>query len=205
MKYTKPSLRRRFVGYFLLALVLFITTILFQFSGTLLLIDMRPLYVPDTPTSERIPMWSQNLNDQASYLANVWYTQPLDIIPFAQFKPDTAPNMEDGWDTGKTMRGFLPFDFVFAGNLIKNLQGPLPVFDAQYACVRPTSFAASLSRGNNSGHTSFYLAGSTVADTAQGGSVPGSWSSRVETTFNCTVPTRGTSNDVKPEDIHCTL
>ncbi|RPB26604.1 hypothetical protein L211DRAFT_866468 [Terfezia boudieri ATCC MYA-4762] len=200
MKYTKPAVRRRFLKYFLLAVVLFITTILFQFSGTLLLMDMQPRYVPDTAALEHIPMWSQNFNDQAADTANVWYTRPLNIIPFAQDKPDTAPNMQDGWDTGKTMRGFLPFDSMLAGNSIQNLQGPLPVFDAQYACFRPTSFSASLSRGTYSGHTSFYLAGSTVADAAQGGSVPQSWGSRVESTFICTFPTRGTGNDVKPED-----
>ncbi|KAF8432149.1 hypothetical protein BGX38DRAFT_1146470 [Terfezia claveryi] len=63
----------------------------------------------------------------------------------------------------------------------------------------PTSFSASLTRGTYSGHTSFYLAGSTVADAAQGGSVPQSWGSRVETTFNCTFPTRSTGNGVNPE------
>lgn len=201
MKYTKPALCRRFVGYFLLALVLFITTILFQFSGTLLLMDMQPRYVMDTATSERIAMWSQNLNDQASNAANVWYTRPLNFVPFAQYKPDTPPNMKDGWDTGKTMRGFLPFDPVLVGNPIKTLEGPLPAFDAQYACFRPTTFSASLSRGTSGGKTSFYLTGNTAADAAQGGSVPQSWSSPVETTFNCTFPTRGTGNDVKPDDI----
>ncbi|KAF8417499.1 hypothetical protein EV426DRAFT_645788 [Tirmania nivea] len=200
MKYTKPALRRRFVGYFLLTLILFITTILFQFSGTLLLIDMQPRYVIDTATLVRIPMRPQNLNDQASDAANVWSTRPLSIMPFAQYKPNTASNMQDGWDTGKTMRGFLPFDSVIAGNSIKNLQGPIPVLDAQYACFRPTSFSSFLSRGTNGDHTPFYLTGSTVADTAQGGSVPQSWDSRLETTFNCTLPTRGTGNDVKLED-----
>jgi len=200
MKYTKPALRRRFVGYFLITLVLFLTTIFFQFSGTLLLMDMQPRYVPDTATPQRIPMWSQDLNDQASDAVNVWYTRPLNIIPFAQDKLDTASNLQDGWDTGKTMRGFLPFDHVLAGNSIENIQGPLPAFDAQYACLRPTSFSASLSKVTTSDHTSFYLAGSTVADAAQGSSVPQSWGSRVETTFNCTFPTRGTGNDAKPED-----
>lgn len=197
-KHTKPAQRRRLAWYFLLASVLLITTIFFQFSGTLLLMDMQFRYVSDTETIERIPAWSQKLDGLASDVANVWYTRPHKIIPFAQYKPDTTPNLKDGWDTGKTMRGFLPFDSAPARNSIKSLQGPLPVLDAQYACFRPTRFTASLSRGINSGPTSFYVSGSAVADAAQGGSVPQSWSSPVETTFNCTIPTRGTGS--KRED-----
>lgn len=189
---------KRKIGLTLFILVLGATTIVSQFSSTLLLSDLKASLVPGNMNNLSMafginstygdPESTDNIYKDDLYL---WSNKPLFYPTFAEHIED--PIKSDGIsDTGMALRAFLPLGTEQSRSVLRDYVGPATVFDSRVTCVRPwidvTAFEVY---ANFSGQTLAYINGTAVASK----STPQMVDITAGPNFNCDVvfPPEGTS------------
>lgn len=197
VRFSTPTRIPRLLGYTMLALVIFILTIYFQFAATVLLGDMQDVWALLVARPESISI-APGSSEFVRLTSDVWLT-PLTENSFPRLgiveKVVIQGKWNEQWDTGMTMQALLPFGSLEAYNTVGEVFGPLPVLSSRHACALPSNFNSSLSReptssSDNPAH--LYLTGSATAPSIFSGSLP-------QMSFNCTLAIRqgpAQSNDI---------
>ncbi|KAI9711675.1 MAG: hypothetical protein M1812_007108 [Candelaria pacifica] len=128
--------------------LLFITTVLLQFTSTVLLADLKqgsvPSLVEGTTTAHNFrysPIDAGSWEDSGRYKHHIsrpstWTRKPPFYPVFAEYSE--PPFVQDGVkDTGLTLRAFLPIQSAQGRENIRNYTGKAPVLDARVTCQRP--------------------------------------------------------------------
>jgi hypothetical protein len=121
----------------LFVLAITLTTMLSQFTSTLLLSDLKLSMIPGAIESQNIFYAKPGQTDeQFSSDTRLWTSRPQYPI-FAEYPG--VPMTENGIsDTGMTMRALLPLASAESRSLLRNYSGPATVFDSRVVCVRPS-------------------------------------------------------------------
>ncbi|RYO67509.1 hypothetical protein AA0113_g4498 [Alternaria arborescens] len=117
------------------AAIISITTVLLQFTSTILLADVNAGYIPSdlSPYAYVLP----DLLYRGSLAAN-WQSAPRPWPIFAEYTDNSSADGSLGYsDTGLTMRALLPFSDTQSRSFVNAYQGPAPVIDARTICIRP--------------------------------------------------------------------
>jgi hypothetical protein len=151
-------------------MVLGATSIISQFSSTLLLSDLKAALVPGNMDSQSMafginatygdPDSTDNIYKDDLYL---WSNKPLFYPTFAEHAED--PVKGDGIsDTGMALRAFLPVGTEQSRSVLRDYTGPATVFDSRVTCVRPSIDVTAFEvYANFSGQTLAYINGTAVA------------------------------------------
>jgi hypothetical protein len=128
---------KRIVNWMVLALVLLLTTILLQFSSTLLLSDVQPGLL-GSPQFERVlktGLSFQNIYQRITRDA-AWTTNPPVYPTFGEYSESVA-TIEGISDTGILLRTFLPHSTAANRQIIRSYNGKALVMDARVSCQAP--------------------------------------------------------------------
>ena len=197
VRFSTPTKIPRLLGYTMLALVIFILTIFFQFAATVLLGDMQAVWALLVARPESISI-APGSSEFVRLTSDVWLT-PLTENSFPRLgiveKVAIEGKWGERWDTGMTMQALLPFHSLEAYNTVSEVFGPLPVLSSRHACALPSNFNSSLSReptssSDNPAH--LYLTGTATAPSIFSDSLP-------QMSFNCALAIRqgpAQSNDI---------
>jgi hypothetical protein len=121
--------------FFVLAIT--ITTMLSQFTSTLLLSDLKLSMIPGTTENQNISYTKLGSTDnQYASDTQLWTSRPQYPI-FAEY-PGVSTTENGISDTGMTMRALIPLASTESRSLLRNYSGPATVFDSRVVCVRPT-------------------------------------------------------------------
>jgi hypothetical protein len=128
---------KRIFNWMVLALVLLLTTILLQFSSTLLLSDVQPglLGSPDSEKVIKTSLSFQNIYQRITRDA-AWTTDPPGYPTFGEYS-ETASKTEGISDTGMLLRTFLPWPKAATRQIIRSYNGKALVMDARVSCQAP--------------------------------------------------------------------
>lgn len=129
----------------LVVLLLVATTMLHQFTSTMLISDLALGIQPGAPRAEdlrydftyehdkRLKEWTHPSQSRAS---RPWLRNPSAFPTFAEFsEPVDVPEHVD--DTGRIFRAFLPFQDAQSRETISHYIGKCLVLDARVSCQRP--------------------------------------------------------------------
>ncbi|KAE9379748.1 hypothetical protein N431DRAFT_478669 [Stipitochalara longipes BDJ] len=169
------------------AMLLACTTLVLQFTSTILLGDMQLGPVLGTSKTGLAMMASQNRQLGSGFFSsNYWSTTPTAFQAFAEY---TEPpfNGSDISDTGVAIRGFLPLSTESVRSSLQNYSGVAALFDTRVACLQPLSSNIQVKGGDESdvgNGGSLTITGSAVV----GNAMPDLINPRSNTTFNCTFP-----------------
>jgi hypothetical protein len=160
---------KRKVGLTLFILLLGITTVILQFSSTLLLSDLRASLEPGDLDSQSIAFGinaTYDTNDNSDIYEDdlyFWSDKPLFYPTFAEHAEE--PILGDGIsDTGMALRAFLPIGDEQSRELLRDYVGPATVFDSRVTCIRPSiDITAFQVWANFSGQTLAYINGTAMA------------------------------------------
>lgn len=124
----------------LLAILLTLTTLLLQFTSTVLLSDLLPTVIPGSVQANTIATnFQYDLNNTIpiTYRGTVWNRQPPFHPLFAEYHepPTTAENGIS--DTGLTLRAFMPVRDQISRSLLRNYTGRATVVNTQVRCQIP--------------------------------------------------------------------
>ncbi|KAK7734629.1 hypothetical protein SLS57_000326 [Botryosphaeria dothidea] len=120
-----------------------LTTLLSQFTSTLLLWDVRPGSALSFSTTEEIFVgfsmqnYLERFSDILTRSQNYWLASPQEYPAFAEFSEPaeiTSPAVDD---TGPSIRAFLPLGLEKHRTALAHYSGPASVLDTRVACVRP--------------------------------------------------------------------
>ena len=152
--WTVPGLNS--FGYSVTVLLLFMTTVMLQFSSTVLLSDLRLgqlpglasqlnatydfEYVAYGPSGKSDPALGFSAWNKFSYplqmRTSTWLRNPPTYPAFAEYsKPIPVPKGVD--DTGTLLRAFLPFTDTQSREIVRNYSGNAMVLDARVSCQAP--------------------------------------------------------------------
>ena len=131
----------------LLVIILWISTLILQFSSTILLFDVGNGMIPGFQQHRAVPFGLDGSSDLSFTLADqylnnenslgYWITSPAVYPAFAEYTE--PPAISDGvHDTGFSMRAFLPFPLKQQRNLLNSYDGMATVFDSRVVCMRPS-------------------------------------------------------------------
>lgn len=142
-------------GYSFLIVLTILNALALQFTSTILLADLWPVYVvldPNTSTNITFGMLDSVVGDNPYAGVDYWYvtlkkltmtslisprkTGPQTYPRFAEYK-EAGTNGTNFTDTGRTYRGFLPFALPSQRNHLRTYNGPMEVIDARVVCVKP--------------------------------------------------------------------
>lgn len=130
----------------MVTLLLYITTILLQFTSTLLVqdLDIGPLVGPAYNTSSfgALSWESENVLEVRRQGQTSYWTQYLSSFPiFAEYHEDSSlidPTPTDASsDTGLSLRAFVPFMNETNRTSIQGFSGVATVEDSRVTCIRP--------------------------------------------------------------------
>ncbi|KAL8364571.1 hypothetical protein RB595_003722 [Gaeumannomyces hyphopodioides] len=145
------GLANRVFGALLFLLLIVSGTI--QFSSTLLVADISPVKVlGDYNTSNiGVALDYRYMTSYGTGKGSYWASRAPAYFRFAE-DPGSAVQGEDYYDTGTTVRAFLPLDSSSQRTAMRSYAGVTSAFDARVACVRPRTHDAqnSTSPGTNS-------------------------------------------------------
>jgi hypothetical protein len=136
---------KRIFNWMVFALVLLVTTILLQFSSTLLLSDIKPglLGSPEYEVALKPGLSFRNIYQRITRDA-AWTTNPPFYPTFGEyFEPASTANSIA--DTGLLLRTFLPWPTAGTREIIRSYTGKALVLDARVSCQAPdiTNLTAS--------------------------------------------------------------
>jgi hypothetical protein len=136
---------KRILNWTVLALVLLITTILLQFSSTLLLSDIKPglLGSPEFEIQLKPGFSFRNIYQRITRDA-AWTTNPPSYPTFGEYS-EPASTANGIADTGLLLRTFLPWPAAATREIIRSYAGKALVLDARVSCQAPdiTNLTAS--------------------------------------------------------------
>jgi hypothetical protein len=170
-----------------LAVLLACTTLVLQFTSTILLGDMQLGPVLGTSKTGLAMMAAQNIQLGSGFFSsNYWSTTPTVFQSFAEY---TEPpfNGSDISDTGVAIRGFVPLSTESDRSFLQDYSGVAALFDTRVACLQPQSSNIHVEKGDDSdvdNGGSLTITGSAVV----GKAMPDLINPRSNTTFNCTFP-----------------
>ena len=141
--YTSKVLRGKNIALGLTALCLTGTTFLLQFASTVLLSDLKLGTITAADQTTLIPYGIRNYydgnneTDPLENSAHYWSTKPAVYPAFAQYT-EPMPKVEDGvYDTGMSIRAFLPIYPESNRDRLKIYQGYGNLVDTRVVCMRP--------------------------------------------------------------------
>jgi hypothetical protein len=128
-----------------LALFLFGTTALIQFTSTALLADLSMKQVPDETHFSIMPYAvSDNSSPYILNLPDGWRLRPSFYPSFAEYS-EPAVHRDGIVDSGRTLRTFLPFSDSQDRLNLASYNGPSLIFDTRTVCQQPQFSNLSLS------------------------------------------------------------
>ncbi|MCJ1280336.1 hypothetical protein MMC21_008163 [Puttea exsequens] len=141
--YAPKILRGKNIILGLAALCLTCTTLLLQFASTALLSDLAIGTIVGASRTAAMPYGIKNSgdgNDETEPLENsahYWSTKPALYPAFAEYT-EPAPPVEEGvYDTGMSIRAFLPVYPEADRDRLKDYQGFGNLVDTRIVCMRP--------------------------------------------------------------------
>jgi hypothetical protein len=186
LKATRYNRPQSLCGYLrvLVVLLLVSTTILLQFSSTMLVSDLSLGVLPGIPRSEDLRFDFTYAWDDENYAtypiqnraAKPWHRNPPAFPTFAEFSEriDVPEHVDD---TGQLFRAFLPFQDAASRETISQYSGKALVLDARVSCQRPQIQQLDI----NYDYSPYYVGNfSKTAD------VPGFLGSATSVPFYCT-------------------
>jgi hypothetical protein len=128
---------KRIFNWMMLALVLLLTTILLQFSSTLLLSDIKPglLGSPDFEVVLKPGLSFRNIYQRITRDA-AWTTNPPFYPAYGEYS-GSVPTTDGISDTGILLRTFLPWSTAATRQIIRSYNGKALVLDARVSCQAP--------------------------------------------------------------------
>lgn len=184
-----------------LAVLLACTTLVLQFTSTILLGDMQLGPVLGTSKTGLAMMAAQNRQLGSGFFSsNYWSTTPTAFQAFAEYTepPFKGSNISD---TGVAIRGFVPLSTESARSSLQNYSGISALFDTRVACLQPQFSNIHVEKGAESdvdNGRSLTITGSAVV----GNAMPELINPRSNTTFNCTFPV-GVKDPSQPAFLIC--
>ncbi|KAJ8130454.1 hypothetical protein O1611_g3175 [Lasiodiplodia mahajangana] len=155
----RPGLNCLFVA----TLIITYTSIVAQFTSTLLLRDLYIGEIIDFPQSKSSPVgfgldtWiNNNMSVLVNQGRNYWTSPPVSFPSFAQWSEDPTIEMDSVMDTGPSLRAFLPIASPDTRASLIDYEGIADVFDTRVFCSRPTVHI------NDTGEFGQYLSGTLV-------------------------------------------
>lgn len=119
------------------------TTLVSQFTSTLLLWDIQPSAIPGFPkqitTGIGISMehfWN-GTGDILTRSGNYWSSRPPNYPVFAEWASNPLNSPESIVDIGPSIRAFLPINAESDRSALLEFHGMASAFDARVTCVRP--------------------------------------------------------------------
>ncbi|KAL8398639.1 hypothetical protein RB596_005970 [Gaeumannomyces avenae] len=109
-----------------------------QFSSTLLVADISTVKVLGNynTSNSSLTLATREILGDKSGATNHWLGRAPAYPRFAE-DPGSAVQGEDYFDTGTTVRAFLPLDSASQRTALRSYAGVTSAFDARVACVRP--------------------------------------------------------------------
>ncbi|EJT71211.1 hypothetical protein GGTG_10471 [Gaeumannomyces tritici R3-111a-1] len=120
-----------------------------QFSSTLLVTDISTVKVLDDYNISNISVALQTSTTEfyGTQTGSYWATRPPAYPRFAE-DPGSPVQGEDYYDTGTTIRAFLPVDSSSQRTAMRSYEGVTSAFDARVVCVRPQLTVTSFNYTN---------------------------------------------------------
>jgi hypothetical protein len=129
----RVKLRRELpTASFVLAMTL--TTLLLQFTSTVLLSDFRPGTIPGDVETQNLT-FSKSAGTEGD--TNLWTSTPQSYAMFAEVPGPSYLTQDGVSDTGTTTRALIPLAQQ-SRSLLRTYDGPATVFDSRVVCVRPS-------------------------------------------------------------------
>ncbi len=113
-----------------------LTTVSSQLTSTVLLSGVRPSIVQDINSTVPLHYGYNESDDNINESTLYWSEKPVSYPAIAEYS-ETAEGAEGIYDTGLSMRGFLPLPSVSQRELLHSYQGRATVMDSRVVCVRP--------------------------------------------------------------------
>lgn len=138
------GLRGSFLAFITSTLLL--SSLLSQFSSTVLLSDIKSGLVPRFQVVNTIPTSLQDGENSSTFTAvdtTAWHRRPAAYASFAEYPPGQYTNGTGFTDTGLSLRAFLPIADQATRVLTKDYIGPATVVDTRVACFLPNITFAS--------------------------------------------------------------
>lgn len=128
---------RRRGKWILITIVLLTTTIILQFSSTILLSDLKPgpLAGYNTPEEIRSGLSYEKISMRITR-DSAWTSNPPFYPAFGEHT-EPAPTNDRTSDTGPLLRAFLPYATAESRQTVKNYVGKTMVLDARVSCQLP--------------------------------------------------------------------
>lgn len=124
--------------YSFLIVITVLNALTLQFMSTMLLADFDTEWVVLDPRTEpKFPFAIGDRQDRDYVFDNFW-TMGRNIFPsFAEWKQNgtQGPSFSD---TGKTYRGFIPYENATLRDNLNSFSGPMTVVDERVICVKPS-------------------------------------------------------------------
>jgi hypothetical protein len=130
------------------AMLLFVVNLTLQFSSTALLTDFDIIYVAIQQPETDVSYGESGLHPSYFYVSGVPVSMSDPVYPtYIEYsEPPTDPMPEDGsiFDTGTSIRGFLPFARASDRTKITSYNGVAGFFDTRAVCARPAANLTSI-------------------------------------------------------------
>lgn len=169
------------LGYCILIIIAILNAVALQFTSTILLVDFREQYV--ILGRQQGAVWWGNSDDSASTVlqsSNYWKSGSTTMPAFAEYS-EPGTKGANFVDTGKTYRGFLPFNSTSQRESIRHYEGPMIVVDERVICTKPNMSQIT-------GYWDEYLLAGKIDITNAHPDIVALNSSWTTIEFNCTIP-----------------